>query len=59
MTHFNEGDDVIVTTVEHFGRKTTIWRGRFVAYGDGFFNVMTDDGEMSFADGCGLKAANG
>lgn len=59
MKHFNEGDDVIVTEVEYFGRKTTIWRGSFVRYGEEFFNIMTDEGEMSFPFGCGLKAANG
>jgi hypothetical protein len=59
MKHFNEGDDVIVTEVSNFGRKTVIWRGRFVRYEEDFFNVMTDEGEMSFSLGCGLKAANG
>lgn len=59
MKHFNEGDDVIVTEVYHFGRKTIIWRCTFHSYGEGFFNVITDEGPMRFLDGCGLKAANG
>lgn len=56
MNQFKQGDDVIVTEVQYFGRKTIIWRGTFQSYGDGFFNVLTDEGEMSFINGCGLKA---
>jgi hypothetical protein len=58
MTKFNEGDDVIVTTVKYWGRYTEIWRCTFKSYGEDFFTVMTDIGECSFPSWAGIRLAD-
>jgi hypothetical protein len=49
---FNKGDDVTVTQLWYWGRKTLIWRGRYVDYlpEDDAFIIHTDEGEMSFVN---------
>lgn len=55
MNNFKQGDDVIVTDLSYWGRKTVIWRCTFVRQEDSYFLVHTDEGEMSFSNVCGIK----